>query len=361
MKTNKDILKTLINGLIALVLLGLYIFAIVNAYGLFKGKLLLYVALLVAGAVVSLFLYSLIHELGHLTVGLFAGLKFSKICVLIFLLELENGKFKFKLVKPTEFGYTEMLPKTPYNYAEKLAISAVGGLVFSLISAFASMFICLSFTGNIFVFCLFGAPYPLALYIFLINALPFFKGSDGDLVFSVLLDEKTPSTLKNYYTALASVLLKKEPCEINRNLLEIVDDKPFSQPLKYLRYLSYLQTDFKKAYDEISALQKLDIIDDNLYFNVKKEVFFCKAVLHDDNYVNENASAIVGDIDLSDDLCNFRVHAVYRIFINDIDFAKLIIKNGIDTLSKKTQNGLVISEIKYLQALKEQLDAGNFN
>ena len=361
MKTNKDILKTLINGLIALVLLGLYIFAVVNAYGLFKGKLVLFIALLALGIVVELFLYSLLHELGHLIVGLLVGLKFSKICVLCFLIGLENGKLKFKIVKPTEFGYTEMLPKTVDDYAKKLALSGVGGLGFSIISALVSMLICLNFTSNIYAFCLFGAPYPLALYIFLINALPFFEGSDGSLIFAVTLDEKSPSTLKNYYTAIAGVLLGKEPCQLERNTLEICDDKPFSQPLRYLRYLHYLQSDFDRAYGEILNLSKLQVVDDDLYFNVKKELFFCKTVLHDNNYVNENANAIVGDIDLSEDLCNYRVHAVYRIFIKDYEFAKLIIKNGIDTLSKKTQNGLIKSEIKYLKELQTQLNEGSFN
>lgn len=357
MKSNKVVFKTLVNVLIGIVLLGLYILAVVNAYGLFSGKFLLYAVLLVAGIAVSVFLYSLVHELGHLIVGLFAGLKFSKICVLFFLFEVENERVKFRFVKPTEFGYTEMLAKDEKDYGEKLAISSVGGLVFSVIIALVSMAICINNLNDIYLFCLFGATYPLALYIFLINALPFFDGSDGSLIFSVITDIQKPSVLKNYYTALASITLNKEPSELRGSLFEIFNDKPYSQNLKYIKYLSCLQSDFDKAYSEILDLSKLEICDDNLYFIVKKELFFCKVILGDLAYVEKHAPSIVGDIDISEDLCNFRVHAVYRIFIKDYKFAKLILQNGLEVLSKKTPNGFIKSEIKHLKELQSQLNS----
>ena len=356
MKNGKTIFKAVINAVIGLILLGLYVLAVVNAYALYKGNLVLYATLLVAGIIISTFLYSLIHELGHLIIGLMAGLKFSKICVLCFLLEVENGSLKFKIVKPTEFGYTEMLPKKVENYGKKLAVSATGGLVFSLACIVVSMVICLNNLENIWLFTLFGACYPLAIYIFLINALPLFDGSDGALIFSVLLDGKNPSVLKNYYTATASVMLLKEPSLLDGKLFEFSNESVYGQNLKYLNYLRYLSTDFDKAYAEILSLSKQNIIDDNLYFIVKKELFFCKVILGENSFVQDNASAVVGDIDLSEDLCNYRVHASYRVFIKDYEFASLILQNGLNVLSNKGQNGIVKSEIAYLNELKNQLN-----
>lgn len=352
MKTNKAILKTVVNVVIFLVLAGLYTFAVINAYGLFKGKLLLYIALLVVGLIISLFINVLLHELGHLTVGLFSGLKLSKICVLVFLLEVKCGKLKFKIAKPQELGYTEMLPKTQYGYGEKLAFSALGGLMFSLITALASMAICINCVDNIYAFCLFGAPYPIALYVLLINALPLFDGSDGALIFSIFQGE---TTTKNYYLITANILLNKEPCEIDGKLFLSSGNGAISQNVKYLRFLHLLKSDFDRAYEEILALSKLDIVDDNLHFIVKKELFFCKVILGDEAYVNAHSTEVVGDIDLSEDACNFRVHATYRIFIKDYEFASLILKSGIQKLSSLTQNGIILSEIKYLKELQNQL------
>ena len=261
MKNSNVILKTVLNVLIALIALGLYVLAIVNAYGLYNGNLLVYAVLLVTGAILSTFIYSLVHELGHLIAGLIAGLKFSKICVLIFLLELENEKLKFKLVKPTEFGYTEMLPKHQKDYGEKLAVSATGGLAFSVLIALASMAVCINNLESVYMFTLFGASYPLALYIFFVNALPFFNSSDGALIFSILAEDKN-SALKNYYSVMASVLTGVEPGEIKQGQLEIFNDKPYSQNLKYIKYLHYLNADFDKAYECILNLSKSQIIDE---------------------------------------------------------------------------------------------------
>ncbi len=357
MKINKGVLKTAVSIILTVFILAVYVFLCVTAFKFYNVSSVLLVALLLLGAVLSLFIHSLIHELGHLVFGLTAGLYLEKIRVLIFELEIKNGTFKFKIKKPSfYFGYTSMLPKNDDNYGEKLTVSSLGGLVFSFVFTLLNVFIAIKFATNAYVFSLFGIYYVIGFYVFIINFLPLVYNNDGALIYDYLTSKQNGFNFKTAYQILAKTSKGVKPCDLGENLLVFSGNDRYSQIIQYHKYLSLLATNFDEAEKQLNSLLSKNIIDDEIYFAVKKEALFIACVKGDSNYANLNGEHVVDLLGQDDCAENYRIHAVYRIFTGEKDWAKLIVDGGINALSLRGKTGYEIAEIGYLKDLKNQLN-----
>ncbi len=357
MKANKNqIFKTIVSIILTAFIVAVYVFLCVTAFKFYTINKVLLVALLVLGAVLSLFLHSLLHELGHLIFGLIAGLKLYKICVLVFELEVYDGKVKFNFKKPSiNFGYTVMMPKKHENYGEKLVFSSFGGLIFSFVFTLLNAFLTIKLATNVYFFTLIGAYYLIGFYIFIVNVLPFTYDNDGALIFDFIFSKEYYVDFKNAYTILAKIYCGVMPSEIDLQLFTCSGENRYSQIIKYHKYLALLSTDFDGAEKELNSLSSSNIIDDDIYFAVKKELLFSACVKGDSKYAKTNGEHVIDLLGQDDYEENYRVHAVYRIFTGETDWAKIIIDGGINALNTGVKNGYEKSEIKYLQELKNQI------
>lgn len=348
----KKVGKTIANILIAALCVAIFAFYEAKAFQAFEKKWLVCL-LSVIGLAIAYVVYPVIHELGHVVFGKFAGLRTGAICAGIFCVDYSSGTPSFSLRAPTaDFGYTVMLPTDKSGYPSKYAVSAAGGLAFSLLTIIVGLTFAVNFTGSVYVFCLIAAPYPLALYILLVNMFPFSDDSDGTVIYKTLTESRN-SDFFRALDAVAAVELGAMPKDLTPSLIVKRSDESdkYGKILAYLRYLSLLYTDTD------GALRTLSGIDENGYLGaeIEKEKFFAAIIGGDDKYLKRNENAVLPLISTEKSPSDFRIHAAYRIYMKEYDWAKLVIKGGLNFLNGHRKNGISYQEKEYLENMYKEL------
>ena len=310
-------------------------------------QVLLYALL---GVLISFILAPFVHELGHLIVGLILGFRLVSFNLSFIKLQFYK-KFRISLVKPYAFGETVFLPKTPDKYPEKLRLTTIAGLVFSVAYMLVGMAIVFLST-NLKLVLLLGIPYHVSAYVLLLNVLPFKSDSDGALLFSYSLKGSVYNEMTyNVLSASAEIMCGVEPKDVSaRYLTEFyLSYDYYSVMLKYLRYIAFLWRDEESAFKELFDISDLDKVPDSLYEIVYKELFFASVVRGDVGFIKAHEDIVVGYLE-DDSPSNYRIHAVYRQFKGDEEWAKIIIDSGLKNLSG--DDGLSKYEKRLLLAMK---------
>ncbi len=342
--------------LIVCVLLTLYAFLIKDVIVL-SGNKILSIALCFAGIIITLFLSSLFHELGHLVFALFAGLKIYSFTVLFLQIQFRPKKFpKIKFVLPANFGDTGLFPKKVEKFSKKVFISTIGGVVFSLI--YLAFGIISLYLGDYYTYCIFGITFPITAYIILVNVIPFTEDSDGGLLFNMLAGGKFKRIIENCLNATASVMLGVEPKDLDSRLLaEFTSDCDiYSVRIIYLRYLAYFRRDSERGVKELISICNSEKLDEYFYMAIFKELFYNALINKDDEYIKANCEEAVNYLSYELHPSDYRIHATYRLYTGEVEWAKLIVKEGEDKLPTFIEKGIVLQELDCLNDVKSQLN-----
>lgn len=352
----KKIFKYVIEYAIVLLLIALYTYMVVGV--LSSATNLIYaIGFCVFGFIITIFLSSLVHELGHVIFGLISGLKLHSLTVLFIKITFSKGKFpKIKFVFPNDFGATEFLPKTREKYYGKLCVSALGGLIFSVV--YLAVGIVFLYLGNFITCCFFGITFPITAYILLINLIAFDETCDGYLIFTYLASGKTKKIISNCLTALCDIILGVQPKDLDSRLLaEFTKDcDVYSVRIIYLRYLAYFKRDLDRATKELLTVCDSQKLTEEFYMLIFKELFYCALIKNDEDYINANAEEAVNYLSYEMHATDYRIHATYRAYIGDKDWAKLLIKSGEENLPKFLEKGIAKAELDALSELKEKIN-----
>ncbi len=348
-------INQLVNLSIALVCIALFALLFISAISSPKISILKAVISALIGLIATLILNVALHELGHLIAGVFSGLKFYSIQILWLFIGYENGKFKLKFKRMGgELGSTELLPQSTENVFKNYVNSALGGLVVTFALIVIQVVVCL--TVNVLeIYCALGITFPLTIYIFLVNFFPMFENNDGYLVYKFMSGGKDKVVLENYYSALAELKNGIEPCNLDSSLLlNYGGNEGYGAGIRYLRYLAYIKNDEESALKElreISDLSNNSFLADEIY----EELFFSAIILNDVRYVKTRESNMTPLFEKCVRPQTFRIHASYRVFNGEIDWAKSILQGGIEFCKTYAIKGIAKSEEKYMQAMLDSI------
>ena len=344
-------LKNLIFAIIVLMTFGAYLVHFIGITYLYSdmwAHVLLYAFL---GVILTLILAPLVHELGHLIVGLIVGLKLVSFNISFIKLQFYK-KFKITITNPYVFGETVFLPKSPKNYPKKLRATTIAGLIFSILYVVMGVLI-VALSTNLDLVLLFGVSYHISLYILLVNALPFKSDSDGAFLFNYQFKGSAYKEMSsNVLSATAEIACGVEPKDVSARYLTEFNFSYdyYSVMLKYLRYIAFLWRDEESAFKELFDISDLDKVPDSLYETIYKEIFFASVVRGDDKFVKNHEETIVGYLD-DNSPSNYRIHAVYRQYKGDVDWANILIEAGLKNLDEN--DGLSKYEKRLLTAMKK--------
>ena len=343
-------LKILLWCLILIATLGVYIFHFAGFVIAYKDRVIEVAIYSILGLLLTSILAPLIHELGHLISGVICGFKLRSFTIGFLKLSFKN-KFKISLVKPNLFGETAMLPKSTNNYSKKLRITVFSGLIFSLALMLVQMtvlFLCKDLT----LVLLFGLPYHLSTYLLVMNLIPFSETSDGYLLFTYYVKGGIyKEIIDNALSVSAEIYLGTRPESVSSHLLTEFSPKYdyYSVLLKYYRYLAFLCRDEDFAFKVLFDISDLDKIPESLYETVYKELFFASIVRGDDNFIRNNEDIVIGYLEKEESPSDYRIHATYRMYKGDGDWARLIVKSGLKNLSDS--DGITKFEKNLLEAM----------
>ena len=352
----RKVIKQVLEWTIIILLFALYAFLVVDAVA--SSENVIYtIGFCALGLIITVFLSSLVHELGHLIFGLLAGLKIRSITVLFIKFTFKSKRFpKIQFVMPNDFGLTEFLPRTSRGFAKKICISAIGGLVFSTL--YLAMGIAFMYVGNYFTYCVFGITFPITAYIILVNLIPFDETSDGYLIFTLMAGGKLKRVIENSLTAIADVMLGVEPKDLDSRLLAEFTSEcdVYSVRVIYMRYLAYFRRDRERAVKELISICDSQKLNEEFYMIIFKELFYNAILNSDDAYVKANAEEAINYLSYEMHPIDYRIHASYRLYSGDYDWANLIVKAGEDKITSFEERGICTAELDYLKDIKSQLD-----
>lgn len=226
----------------------------------------LYDSLTIAGCAVGFVLLLpvttvVLHEIGHLTFGLLAGLRFYSFSVRILQIG-RGGRVSFKN-NPDFAGKTVMLPKSEKGMRAKLTVFALGGAVFNLI--YGCVFLLLYFlVPQSPVLLLFELFAPVSLFEGLIALYPAeLSAGHTDGKIAIGLMKNTPyARVMQAVLAAQGQLLKGSYSNISRELLfdlpVIREDEPLFLSLTQLRWqYCYFHGELDEAHAQIERMRVL--------------------------------------------------------------------------------------------------------
>lgn len=338
--------------IICFALFLLLLLAVISGYSGAVWKILLSAGV---GLIVVYLLNSIVHELGHLIVGVSCGLEFYSIKFLwLKLVKGENG-LKFSFEKSMgELGFTALNPIGKDKIAKKYVSSAVGGLLATFAILIVQVVICLT-AKSLILYCALGITLPLTVYYFMVNLLPIFENNDGYLVYKYLSGGKERLILENYFKAVALLYDGVEPSDLDSSLLVHYDGvSGYSANVRYLRYLAYVKNDEERALKELREMSDLSEIS-NLNDEIFEEIFFSAVLMNDKKFILKNEPFAVAVFEKPIRPQTFRIHASYRIWTGEKDWAKLILQSGIEFCKTYAVKGIAKSEEKYMALLLKNL------
>ncbi|MBQ3235149.1 MAG: hypothetical protein IJA97_03210 [Clostridia bacterium] len=348
MRKNK--IKLLINISLALACSALFILLLLSVINGYSDSVLKILISAGVGLIAVYLLNSILHELGHLIVGLSCGLKFYSIKFLWFLVKVVNGRITFSLERAVELGSTVLSPNGTDKVLNKYVLSACGGLGATLALMIVQVAVCLA-SKSLIAYSALGITFPLTVYFFMVNLLPVFENCDGYLVYKYLSGGKERAIIENYFKATALLFSGVEPSDLDSTLLMRYDGvRGYSANIRYLRYLAYVKNDEERALKELREISDLSEIS-NLNDEIFEELFFSAILLNDKKFIKANEQSALAVFERPARPQTYRIHASYRIWSGEKDWAKLILSSGIKFCDDYAVKGIAKSEKSYMQLM----------
>lgn len=345
----------IINAVIIVALIALYAVLFVQALIIHKNDRALIILASLAGIAASGILAVAFHEAGHVLFGKICGFKFVKTKIFCFEIRRSGDKLRIGFVKIGEDpGDTEMAPVTTKNLKIKAILYSLGGILMNAAQMTAQICVLVTVKETPFVYAFIGTPYLVPAYLMIVNLLPVFKGSDGDVAFTLISGGAAGRCALNYYGALAMLYSGVTPANLPSALLyEAGGEDCFSVYISYLKYLNKFLTDENAAFKELDSIILADDLPEELYTQVLCEKLFKAVIVKDDKFIKNNREEAIDRLALNDTPTSFRIQAALSVYDGDYNRARLLISSGLNAVNDYPVKGIAEFERQILTYLQK--------
>ena len=209
------------------------------------------------GLALGFVLSPIVHELGHVLLGVAVKMEVVYVKCFCFKVYLKNGKKRFAIVSPFAPDETQMIPLVGGNMQKRAEKYTIGGLLFG--GAFLSLVAVGALLAPSYV--LLGI-LPYAAYLFFLNLPPFEYASgktDGLIYKGIKKNFDAEKCMLSVMEIHGQLYEGKSFAEIAENfyfdLPQLCEDEPLYAVILDLRYRYYLEKEMlEKAADSLNRL-----------------------------------------------------------------------------------------------------------
>ena len=323
---------------------------------------------LIIGALLSGFICTLVHELGHVIFGKANGFDFLSMTVWFFKLSKINGKFKFNFVMMGDSaGSTEMIPKHTENLEKRFKNMTMGGIFLSSFLILIGVAVMIFNLSSMPLYCVFAMFLPIGLYCLFGNLLPVAEGgvmNDGAVLQGLKRQTDSVKVALGILAIHSQMYNGKTPAEIDEKLYfdlpQLPEDDLNFAILLNARYAYYLDKgDYENAKKVLERFLSLEDYLPKSYLYVGKAEALYAACTFDYNedvaddlmyelekYLNKNNGA-----------AEIRTKLAYILFVTGEDAAfDTFYKKGLREANKCQLKGYGLYERKLLESIKAQVE-----
>ncbi len=360
MTRRKNLINNILYVLITLGALFMLVYVCSQRYysNVFMALLKICVGGLVAGFVVTF-----MHELGHLIAGKRNGFVLSEFCVWFLRWRKVGKKTVFGFCGfGEEAGYTDMISTNTENLEERFSKMVKGALIASFIAMVIGIAPFFIKTLPVWVYCIWGAFFPVGAYVFFGNALPMTNENlrnDGAVLSGIKNQEDSMKVALSVVKIQAEMYAGKTPAEIDEKLYfdlpQLPEDDPNFVLLLNARYNYYLdKSDFEGAKKVSNRLKTLEEDMPKAYTFVVKTDMLYNACTFD--YDEEVADDLVYELEKYlnnvNTATNVRAKLAYILNVQgEKELVDMFYNKGVREANKCQIKGLGLYEKKLLDNL----------
>ncbi|MCQ2387656.1 MAG: hypothetical protein MJ066_04350 [Clostridia bacterium] len=318
----------------------------------------------ILGAIVSGFITTLMHEIGHLTFGKKNGFVCLSISVWFFKWYKNNGKLNFDFVKLGDSdGSSELISKSTDNMEKRLKNTTFGGLLFAFFPILISLVAFLVVKMPYFAYCIIAMFLPIGVYCFLQNALPMENEgvrNDGGIIVGLNKNDDESKVMISLLKIQSELYNGKTPSEIDEkyyfDLPQISEDRLNFILLLDARYSYYLDKgdyeNAKKVSERLLSLE--DYIPQGLMQIIKTDALFNVSTFDfDENKADDLMYEVDKYINGNVNSQTLRTKLAYVLNVKgETDMVDIFYKKGIKEANKNKIKGLGQYETKLLNLVK---------
>ena len=343
------------------------LFVVVNVCNTNYAELDLGVAVLIlaGGALISGFLNTLLHELGHYFAGKRNGFVFSSMTVWFLRWSKIKNKvrFNFTLIGD-EAGYTEMIPTTVDNVEKGLKSMARGGYITSLVLAIIGVPALFVPNISVYLYSFWTMLFPIGVYFFCSSCFPsstYGARNDGAVVLGIKRGDDSTKVAINVLKIQAELYNGKTPCEIEEdlyfNLPQLPEDDLNFALLLNARYLYFLdKEDFENAKKVTARLLSItDYMPKEYAYSVKVDALYNACTFDfDEQIADDLVYELEKYLNNVNNSTNVRAKLAYLLYVKrEKENADIFYKKGVKEANKGQIKGLALFERKLLDKMKE--------
>ncbi len=322
-------------------------------------------ALLAGGAIVSGFLNTLFHELGHYFAGKKHGFVFSAMTVWFFRWKRVKKKIKFDFVfLGEEAGYTEMIPTDVNLVGKGLKNMARGGYFTSLILAIIGVPALFVPNLSIYVYCFWAMLFPIGIYFFLSSCLPsssYGVRNDGAVVLGLKRSDDSMKVAVSVLKIQAELYNGKTPSEIDDSLYfdlpQLPEDDVNFAMLLNARYLYYLdKEDYKNAKNTTDRLLSIvEYMPKEYAFLVKTDALYNACTFDfNENVADDLVYELEKYLNNVNTATNVRAKLAYLLYVTgEKESVDIFYKKGVKEADRAQIKGLALFEKKLFDKMKK--------
>ncbi len=221
----------------------------------------------VLGLVITSFICTLCHELGHVISAKKNGFVVLSFSVWFFKWTKKKKSYKFSFTSMSEAGgNTETVPTSTENLAKRLKKMTISGTIAVILPCLLGLVPIFITNTPFVVFCIFSTFLPVGIYSILTNILPMeslgYK-NDGALVLALKKGEDSAKVLLSVLAIQTELYNGKTPSQIDEKFYfdnpQLAEDSPYFIMLLDAKYNYYLdKEDYENAKKTIKRLRQLE-------------------------------------------------------------------------------------------------------
>lgn len=221
----------------------------------------------VAGLIITSFVCTLCHELGHVISAKKNGFVVLSFTVWFFKWTKKKKSYKFSFTNMNEAGgNTETVPTSTDNLSKRLSKMTISGTLAVILPCLIGIIPLLIQDISFIPFCLLSTFLPVGIYSVLTNILPMetlgYK-NDGALCLALKREEDEAKVLISVLSIQAEMYNGKTPSKVDEKYYfsnpQIAEDSPYFVMLLDAQYNYYLdKEDYEKAKETMKRLRSLE-------------------------------------------------------------------------------------------------------